>query len=404
MTQAHKLAVSAAITGAVIAGLVDPREANAQASVINVADVEQLYAAVNDPGNAGTVIVLAPGTYVLTALDPSGTARSKGGRLELQQDMGLKGVPGERDAVVIDGASLPQSSYVSVISAGLPPSATAAIRMGRGSNAVEWLTVRNAVRGVAAISTDLLGTGPALIRVAHIAATGNVRGIDVRNFGPSAAERLIDADLEDNRVYGNTLAFGEGLRFANLQGASRARIVARLSGNRVYGNDTGAIVANNQSSFAEIAVLSNGDRFVENGTGVLLIGGFSSNATVANGNTVVLEARGSHFSDNNGPTDFDQGGMVVLGAENLSIPNGASNNTVHVSLRGCRLDGNQIRDLAAIGARSALNGLGAPGIDNHVEVTLEGTQLPLIEVNDSIPDDSSWMNTAVVNRRPPVGW
>src|SRR4029434_2462612 len=40
-------------------------------TVVHVADVEQLYAAVNDTANAGTTLLLAPGTYGLSATDRS---------------------------------------------------------------------------------------------------------------------------------------------------------------------------------------------------------------------------------------------------------------------------------------------------------------------------------------------
>jgi hypothetical protein len=396
MARVHEMTLVGAV---VIAALGCTPQAQAQGSVVPVADVEELYAAVNDPANAGATVVLAPGTYVLTALDPGGAARPVAGRLELQRDMSLLGTIGDRDAVVIDGASLPQSSYVTQVSAGLPPSNTAAIRIGRGTNTIEWLTARGAVRGIGAISTDLIGTGPTRVRVAHVAAIHSNRGIDVRNFGPSAAGRSLDAQLVDNHVFGNTAAVGEAFRIANLQGATGARIVARLRGNRVYGNDTGMIVANNRSSGAAVAVSSAGDRFVANGVGVLLVGGLSSNAIVANGNTVTFEAQGSDFSDNEGETDFDRGGLVIVGGENISIPYGASGNSVNVTLRGCRLEGNQLRDLGAIGARSVPATLGAPGTHNRVVVRLAGGHAPaVVETADSIPEDPSWMNGVVVER------
>jgi hypothetical protein len=53
--------------------------------IVNVSTVAQLYAAVNDPENADTLIVLAPGIYAL-----SGTAPNQGS-LVLQPHMGLAG-------------------------------------------------------------------------------------------------------------------------------------------------------------------------------------------------------------------------------------------------------------------------------------------------------------------------
>ncbi|HUQ80051.1 MAG TPA: hypothetical protein VM076_02870, partial [Gemmatimonadaceae bacterium] len=73
--------------------------------VVHVADVEQLYAAVNDPANVGATLLLAPGTYVLSLKNAAGGARPNAGRLELQKDMSVIGVAGDRGAVVIDAAA-----------------------------------------------------------------------------------------------------------------------------------------------------------------------------------------------------------------------------------------------------------------------------------------------------------
>ena len=97
-----------------------------------VFNVEQLYSAVNDPQNAGRQIVLAPGAYFLSVNGPGGVARPNGGRLELQVNMSLQGVIDDRDAVVIDAANLPRTSFVAP-----PVPLTAAIRLGRGSNSID---------------------------------------------------------------------------------------------------------------------------------------------------------------------------------------------------------------------------------------------------------------------------
>jgi hypothetical protein len=54
-------------------------------SIVYVSTVEQLYAAVNDPANADTLVILAPGIYTLTSTAPNG------GSLVLQPHMGLAG-------------------------------------------------------------------------------------------------------------------------------------------------------------------------------------------------------------------------------------------------------------------------------------------------------------------------
>src|SRR5688500_3255797 len=87
--------IAALITGCTDAGsITEPaaavpvldRQAVASAATVYVADVDQLYAAVNDPANAGMSLLLAPGTYVLSAKNAAGVIRPNGGRVELQQD------------------------------------------------------------------------------------------------------------------------------------------------------------------------------------------------------------------------------------------------------------------------------------------------------------------------------
>lgn len=86
----------------------------ANLTTIVVSDVEQLYTAVNNPANTGAVIVLSAGVYSLSATDPRGVLRPNGGRLDLQLDMSLVGVDGDRGAVTIDPSALPRSSFFSL--------------------------------------------------------------------------------------------------------------------------------------------------------------------------------------------------------------------------------------------------------------------------------------------------
>ncbi|MGB7210342.1 MAG: FG-GAP-like repeat-containing protein [Pyrinomonadaceae bacterium] len=366
-----------------------------QPLVVNVANLEELYAAVNNSANAGMLIIIAPGVYMLSVNDPNGAARPNSGRIELQQNMSLQGVAGDRGAVIIDAINLPLTSFNSAA----PIPLTAAIRMGRGSNSIEWLTVRNAVNGNANIGTELASTGTAYIRVAHVASTNSQRGLDVRNFGAAGAGRVIEAEIVDNDFYNNRIGVvGEGLRIVNNNGANGGRISARLSGNRSYNNYLGLIVEDNRSNNANITVVSSGDRFFENGLGALVGAGLSGASTPSNGNTVNFTALGSSFEDNNGFNNFDHGGLIVIGGENTSIPNGTSNNTVNVELRGCRLSNNQLYDLAAFGARSYPVSVGLPGTNNRVSVRLYSTQVPILATDDSIPDSPGGMNSVVISR------
>lgn len=355
----------------------------ASASSLTVTNIEELYSAINNPQNAGMLIIVAPGVYILSVNDPSGAARPNSGRLELQENMSLQGVAGDRGAVVIDAINLPRSSFDNA-----PPiTLTGAIRMGRGTNSIEWLTARNAVNGNAKFGTDLASTATN-IRVAHVASSNSQRGLDVRNFGAAMAGRVINAAIIDNDFYNNRIGLnGESIRIASNNGAHGGIINATLAYNRGYDNYLGLIVDNNQSNDAVTTVFSYGDRFFENGVGMVILGGLSQGVNVANGNTISFTARGCRIENNNGFNNFDFGGLVIVGGENTSFPNGTSNNTVNVELRGCRFGNNQVHDLAAFGARSNPETVGTPGTNNVVNIYLRGIT-PTFRVEsfiDSIP-------------------
>ena len=99
------------------------------AQVVHISNVEQLYSAVNDPANAGVTLRLAPGTYMLSTIDSKGAMRPKGGRIELQMNMSMVGVAGDKDAVVIDASDLPISSFPQTVD-GVATGPNAAVRMG----------------------------------------------------------------------------------------------------------------------------------------------------------------------------------------------------------------------------------------------------------------------------------
>jgi len=367
------------------------------APVVDVANIEDLYSAVNNQQNAGSQIVIAPGVYTLSANAPGGAARPNGGRLELQENMSLKGVQGNREAVVIDAINLPASSY------SAPIANTGAIRTGRGTNSVEWLTIRNAVNGGAGVIAHLSAPGTAFVRIAHIVSTGNSRGIDVRNIGggaSSTATYAIEAEIVDNDIYNNRLATGQGIRIINSQGGRGNIVSATLSGNRSYSNGFGFLIENTGStSLGNISVSSSGDRFYENGAGGLIGGGLG----IVNGNTVNFTAIGSVFENNNGTNSFnDLGGLIVIGGENTAIPNGVTNNTVNVVLRNCRFANNQRYDLGAFGARSLPAAVGTPGTNNRAIIRLYGTQIPNLVTTDSSPDYPAGMNSVTVIRNSVV--
>lgn len=365
------------------------------ATVLSVADVEQLYAAVNDPANEGAAITLAPGTYVLSVNDAAGIARSNGGRLELQRDMSLYGVTGDRSAVVIDATGLPASSF------NVPFGRTSPVRIGRGSNTIEWLTVQGNPAAAGGIATELPGTPSTWIRVAHVISGGSSRGVDVRNVGAANAGRRIDAEIVDNEFFGPTQVIGmsEGIRVVNFVGANGGVIVATLSGNRIHGFQLGCIVANNQSSNALVQVRSSGDRFFANALACVIGGGLSTTTAVANSNTTIFEAHGSQFVDNTAPiAGVDPGGILVLGGRATIQANLTSSNTVSVALWGSKVSGNLGVNFEAFGAlEDAL--LGLAGTNNHVTIALHGVSKQIdVSATASLPVDPTGTNTVTVIR------
>jgi hypothetical protein len=370
------------------------------AATVDVADVEQLYAAVNDPANEGAAITLAPGTYVLSANDAAGVGRPNGGRLELQEDMSLYGLTGDRSAVVIDATGLPASS----VNVPPPLGRTAPVRIGRGSNTIEWLTVLGNPAAAAGIAAELPGTVSTRVRVAHVVSGGAARAVDLRSVGAAMAGRRIDAEIVDNELFGPTEVIGnsEGIRAANMGGANGGVIVAKLSGNRVHGFQYGCIFANNRSSNGVVQVQSSGDRFFANALGCLVVGGLNNQAIgVANSNSTSFEALGSEFVDNTAPLGGpDQGGIRVFGGSSTMQTNVASGNTVSVALWGSKVSGNLPVDFEAFGA--VLWKQPPPGIagtNNHVTIELHGVskQIDLLPTA-SLPVEPTGTNTVTVIR------
>jgi hypothetical protein len=379
---------------------------SSMAQAIHISNVEELYSAVNNSANAGTTLVMSPGTYMLSATDPDGVPRPKGGRIELQKDMSLLGVIWHRNAVVIDAGNLPASSYPQTVN-GVATGPNAAIRMGLGHNVLEWLTVRNAVLAQANIDSGLQPLDPetAYIRVAHVDSTGSTRGLNVLNFGPQTSGQTIEADIIDCRFFDNDLNLSEGIRMGNFQGARGSTVNVRMARNVSWGQKQGRLIVNNRATESAVNVFSVDNLFYGNGGGTIIVGGLSSNNTRADGNTINFYALGDQFVGNTGETEFDHGGLVALGTDNTSASTGGgSNNTINVKLWGCRLYYNDASDLTGIGARSVPESTASLSQDNHVTIEIRGDRHgnrrgPLVEFfANSLPADPSYGNTVTVIR------
>jgi hypothetical protein len=368
----------------------------ASAQIIPVGNVEELYAAVNDPANAGATVILGRGVYMLSANDPFGTARANGGRLDLQENMSLIGDDGDRSAVIIDAGNLPASSYDVVTPTITIPAA--AIRMGRGHNSIEWLTVRNARLGTANIDTTLQSPGRAFVTIAHVASTGSKRGLDlIHSVFVGGSGDTIHADIVDNDVFNNNLGSSQGVRIINA-GTSDGVINVRMTDNRSWGQSTGMVFANPGATNSTINVFSAGNQLFGNAVGTII----SAAIPVGNGNIINLEAHGDRFFDNILPFSVSglHGGLIVVGGEATATPNAVNSNTVDVALWGCRMERNNTWDLFAAGAFSLPESIGFPGVNNHVTIEIHGGGKgdPSEFFANSIPDDPSLNNSVTVIR------
>lgn len=369
------------------------RRSESESNVIQVFDVEELYGAVNDPLNAGARLILFPGTYALTRFDGNGQLRPNGGRLELQTDMSLVGFEGDRSAVVIEAIGLPVAS----LTGGSVP--FAAIRVGRGRNSIEWLTVRNGRGGQGNMITSLNDGNPFYFRLAHAASTGSGNNLSIANFGPAAAGRTIEVDLVDNDLFeGFGGGFRQGFRIANLSGANGSIINVRLNGNRVWGNGFNLII-NNGTVGSHINVFSAGNYYFDNGAGLVVVGGING----AIGNTVNYEGHGDRFMSNDDEQEVDKGGLLLFGGDRPFVTStvGASNNTVTAKLFGCRMAGNADVDLLAIGGRSIVPDLISTVFENQVILELNGMSRDKTGVEffaGSVPNDPASNNSVTVNR------
>jgi hypothetical protein len=363
------------------------KDATVERKTVNVSDVSELYAAVNDTANAGALIVIAAGTYTLVSTQPNA------GRLELQKDMELKGQEGHSDLVVIDESALPPASF------SLPPSfRTGGIRMGRGSNSLQWLTVLGnpSTNALSAIDTDLTWPAVIHIRIAHMIVKGSQNGINIRNPGFAGVNRVIEAEIENNEFLENTVGAGQGMEIQNANGSTGSIIRANLKGNYSHGNRLGLRSFNTATSSASIIINSTNDRFEDNGTGCSLVAGATTSATaIAKGNTLNFEAHGTSIKNNrrnNNPDGTPQGGLYAAAGNSVVNANSSSDNRLKMVFSRSQISGNDPADINAFGAHSFTTDLA--GTNNITEIYLDDYSKNATRVIvASLPAEAALTNT-----------
>ena len=364
---------------------------------VYVSNLNELYAAVNDPGNAGTDIILSPGTYLLNATYPNG------GRLELQTDMSLKGQPGQADAVLIDQSSLPFASFRLT-----PTVSVAPIRMGRGTNSLEWLSVKGgsvAANPLSAIESDLLGTETNVtISHVYVDCNGSRIGILFRNRLDEHANRIVNATLEHTEIenaISNPNPPGAGLALQNR--ISGSQINLSMTGNYIHGCRIGVFQFNgglgNNIEHCSVDIVSHSDRIEGNGCGTDISGGSANAPLYSNYNSTTVKMHGSTIKGN-GLSQFPPNsgahpvGMELAGGWGI---NGASNNTLIVKLSGCDISNNNGIDINAFGAFSS-SALGA-GTNNRFDLYLNGISAnAIVNAHASIPAEPAGTNVVNVHR------
>jgi hypothetical protein len=354
-----------------------------------VRTVGELYAKVNNPAFAGATLVLEAGTYVLSEQFPNL------GRLELQENMSIRGEIGNRSAVTIDTSQLPPESHL------LDPDNPTSLRIssiivGHGRNTVEWLTIEGNAIAAGGIGTDHPGTLPTTIKIAHVKSSDksgqlNSRGVDIRNLGTMKGRR-IDVEIEDCEFSGER----QGVRFVNLDGADDAQIFAVMKNVRSHDNKTGCIIANNRSSRASIEVHSADNTFNKNGVGWHVLGSLVQSGK-GDGSSVRAEAVRTQFINNDAVKDIEQGGIFVVGADTPGLPGAASNNSVSIRLSECMISNNKSTQFTAIGARNArgLTAADVSGVNNSVDIELNSTLVD-VKVVQSIPENPAANNQVTV--------
>ena len=373
---------------------------------VYVSSVDELYASVNNTDNAGTDVILAPGTYVLSSSYPNG------GRLELQTDMNLRGQPGQTDAVFIDQSSLPNASFRLT-----PTVSTGGIRVGRGSNSIEWLTLKGgalAANPFSIIETDLIGT-ETHFTVSHvnIDCNGSRIGLMLRNRLDEHANRIVNASVEHTEIWGATNTNGFGVALQNR--ISGAKINLDMADNYIHGNKIAILSFNGGLSNAiqncKTQISSTRDRLEENGCAIDPSGATSGSvATAANNNSFVMKMYGSSIRNNN-PVGHPElipangalpGGVYVAGGFNslnsANALNTVSNNKALLEFWGCDISNNNAPDFYAYGLWSVTSVVLA-GTNNVVDIYLKGLSAnATVDGYNSNPVEPSGTNVVNVYR------
>lgn len=392
---------------------------------------QQLQDVVNDPANAEVRIRLAPGSYQLDPLRPTG------GRLVLQPGMELRGSnryvdcdrdgawdpidacsggASDPDAFTIDGSETLIDGTLIVTALPAPVGSAAVVRVGR-ENAISNVTIRAPRRNVVGGNVDVNLTSPdagasAVLRDNVI--EGGQRGIRCNNGAPPiggiASSVVIERNvIRDANPVPNGL-FGFGVQVQN-SSATDSEWRVTLRHNRIYASRFGLFIVSNNAQRMSTRIHSAGNLVYDNQLGVWLTAGFSPLGAAPGDqsadNRLRFDSNGDRIEDNVTPEALlpafmhRGGGMVVLGAGRDSPTAGASSrNQVALKLLNTTFRGNrrvdEPRDLTVIGSLAGATAGTEVGMDNVVELLMRSTTSEgfpgAFILDDSEPDDATGTN------------
>jgi hypothetical protein len=407
-----KRIVHAILLGIVVGILAWPSAVRADKPVISVSNVDQLYAAVNDPANMNVVVHLAAGTYTLTDFDPNG-GRPNGGRLVLQPGMDLVG-ENEYEDLDGDGVWDPLDDDIPTPESNFVVTDTETIIDGRGissddqgdlivvghDNLVKKLTIKNmpygafALIGSSANDYTQAGQGEKIgwkFRVVDCLLENDPdiglaeMGVDCVNRGTELNGANTHCTLTGNIVRNlpNIGSAPDGIRIRN-DGSNNAKIHATLRGNRLYSipgrvaGTEGHGVAVYGTYFGggnnnDVRTVSIGNVYAESGVGAVIFGAFPL-FTISSGNRVHVTSNNDQIINN-----YTQGGVVITGA--FPILGQAFDNEAVVEMLGTDFvsDDGQLENMNRFGDRQDLVATGAAkfigtevAVDNKARLLLRG--------------------------------
>jgi hypothetical protein len=383
------LAFLGVIAAATPAAAADPCVAAPDVVCIPAGDVDALYDAVNDELNAGKTVKLAPGTYVLTTVDPrTGEVRPHGGMLWLQRDMNLAGsnVVQYQDGVPVDGspaeesvidARSPAFTPVAVVPVAVPDcsgrsfanDAPIAVLVGK-RNRLSRLTVR--------VPADRIGVGTFWdpigggleATVSDCAFEGGLRGMVFPNHGAATAGFGSNLVFERNLVRDS----GVGLTGNNFVGggcaATRMRVTVRDNRFMRQTSIGASFIAGATGSDDSLMVVTSERNVFEGAArGVQLVGAQQQQiADPSNRNRLCFLSSGDRISA------ATNAGVGLLGANNNTIRGTVvegQDNRIAAWFAGTAFSGNSEAGTGLDLTATAGNGLTAgPGAGNRIDLTL----------------------------------